>query len=85
MNNFKFLTIAILSLSLIPIYTARKSYSSFKVSNKSMSKKSYTPKSPYSGLGKPSSSNGRIKTTPVSGYFKPSNGYKRVNPYVRSK
>lgn len=46
--------------------------------------KSYTPKALYSGLGKKSSVNGRIKAKPVSGYFKPSNGYKFVNSYARS-
>lgn len=47
--------------------------------------KSYKPKAPYAGLGKRSSVNGMPKTRIIHGYFKPSNGYKFVNPYARSK
>lgn len=47
--------------------------------------KSYTTKAPYSGFGKVSKSTGRIKTKSVRGYFKPSNGYKFVNPYSKSR
>jgi hypothetical protein len=43
------------------------------------------PKAPYAGFGKTSQANGRMKTTRVQGYVKPSNGYKFVNPYARSK
>ena len=53
---------------------SRKSYS-----------RSYVKKSPYAGLGKRSSVNGRIKIKSTRGYFKPSCGYKYVNPYARSK
>lgn len=48
------------------------------------SHKSYTPKAPYDGYGKPSKINGKIKTKTTRGYYKPSNGYKFVNPYSRS-
>ena len=47
--------------------------------------KKSTPKRAYEGFGKPSKANGRIKTKTTHGYFKPSNGYKFVNPYSRSK
>lgn len=47
--------------------------------------KSYQKKSAYEGFGKPSKANGRIKTKTTRGYFKPSNGYKFVNPYSRSR
>ena len=46
--------------------------------------KSYQKKSAYEGFGKPSKANGKIKTKSTHGYFKPSNGYKFVNPYSRS-
>lgn len=57
---------------------------SAKRSSFSHTKKS-TPKPAYEGLGKPSKANGRIKIKTTRGYFKPSNGYKFVNPYARSK
>jgi hypothetical protein len=47
--------------------------------------KSHQKKMAYEGFGKPSKANGRIKTKTTRGYFKPSNGYKFVNPYSRSK
>lgn len=47
--------------------------------------KSYQKKRAYEGFGKLSKANGRIKTKATRGYFKPSNGYKFVNPYSRSK
>jgi hypothetical protein len=47
--------------------------------------KKTTPKSAYEGFGRPSKANGRIKTKSTHGYFKPSNGYKYINPYSRSK
>lgn len=47
--------------------------------------KKYTSKPAYAGLGKPSKVNGCIKMKTTHGYFKPSNGYKFVNPYARSK
>jgi hypothetical protein len=43
------------------------------------------PKAPYAGYGKISKSTGKIKNKVTHGYFKPSNGYKFVNPYARSK
>lgn len=46
---------------------------------------SYTKKSPYAGFGKKSAITGRIKTKSVRGYFKPSNGYKFVNSYAKSR
>ena len=63
------------------IAVAKKSYNS----RTSYTKTRYIKKAPYSGFGKKSSTNGMIKTKPVKGYFKPSNGYKFVNPYARSK
>ena len=47
--------------------------------------KTYTKKAPYAGFGKKSSKNGQIKTKPIRGYYKPSNNYKFVNPYTRSR
>ena len=47
--------------------------------------KSYVKKAPYAGFGQRSTVNGQIKARGVSGYFKPSNGYKYVNSYARSK
>ena len=44
-----------------------------------------TSKPAYEGFGKPSKINGRIKTKTTHGYFKPSKGYRFVNPYSRSK
>lgn len=54
-------------------------------SSKKLTKRIYSPKSPHSGFGKKSSVNGKIKTKSVSGHFKPSNGYKFVNPYSRTR
>jgi hypothetical protein len=48
-------------------------------------KSSYTKKAAYSGFGQKSKANGKIKTKTVSGYYKPSNGYKFVNPYSKSR
>ncbi|MCK4265224.1 hypothetical protein KAW80_02600 [Candidatus Babeliales bacterium] len=45
----------------------------------------YVQKAPYAGFGQVSRVNGLRKTKIVSGYFKPSSGYKYVNPYARSK
>ncbi len=64
-------------ICIIEIHAARRS--SFKVN------KGYTTKAPYVGFGQKSSVNGRIKTKTTRGHFKPSNGYKFVNPYARSK
>ena len=52
---------------------------------KSIFKNSYSKKAPYAGFGKVSEVNGKIKTKTTKGYFKPSNGYKFVNPYARSR
>lgn len=70
--------------------SAKKSSSSVKsfkapTIKSTTNRSSYQPKAPYAGFGKPSQANGRIKTTRVQGYVKPSNGYKFVNPYARSK
>lgn len=46
--------------------------------------KTKSPKAAYEGYGKVSKSTGRIKTKRTRGYFKPSNGYKFVNPYSKS-
>jgi hypothetical protein len=63
-----------------------QSIKSFKAPTvKSSAKSSYQPKAPYAGFAEPSQANGRIKTKSVHGYFKPSNGYKFVNPYAKSK
>lgn len=62
----------------------KKYISSFKSSRK-VGGSTYLPKAPYSGFGKQSKVNGQIKTKPISGYFKPSNGYKFVNPYSRTR
>ena len=51
----------------------------------SKARKSYTKKASYDGFGKVSKANGLIKAKSVHGHFKPSNGYKFVNPYARSK
>lgn len=62
----------------------KKSGFSFKPC-KGTYKKSYSPKAAYSGFGKQSKTTGKIKTKSVKGHFKPSNNYKFVNPYSRSK
>lgn len=46
--------------------------------------KTYTKKPVFSGLGKVSKTNRKIRTKPVRGYFKPKRGFKFVNPYLRS-
>ena len=46
--------------------------------------KGYAKKAPYAGYGKTSKATGKVKAKGVHGYFKPSNGYKFVNPYARS-
>ena len=81
----KILLFFLLALFILSVKAVSKC--TFKTTNRSMkaSTKSYTPKAPYSGFGKKSSVNNQIKTKPVSGYFKPSNGYKFVNSYSRSK
>ncbi len=48
-------------------------------------KKSYQQKSIYQGYGKVSKVTGKIKTKSVKGHFKPSNGYKYVNSYSKSR
>jgi hypothetical protein len=48
--------------------------------------RTYTKKAPYSGLGKTSKINGRIKSKGISGHGKrTTKGYTYVNPYARSK
>jgi hypothetical protein len=61
--------------SLFPKKSGYFSYRSSKV---------YTPKAPYSGIGKISATTGRYKVKSTRGYFKKSNGYKYVNSYARS-
>jgi hypothetical protein len=63
-------------ISIIEIHAIRKPSS--KVS------KGYTKKAPYAGFGQKSSINNKIKTKSTRGYFKPTSGYKFVNPYARS-
>ena len=46
-------------------------------------KKSYTPKRAYDGIGKVSKTTGRVKVKTTSGYYKPCKG-KYVNTYARS-
>jgi len=52
---------------------------------KKYTSKAYKPKAIFSGFGKQSTKTGKIKTKATRGYFKPSNGYKFVNSYARSK
>ncbi len=83
----KIFLIVLLFLYTTQIYGAKNSRSLFKSPrNRKISiKKTCSQKAPYSELGKSSKINGKIKTKSVSGYFKPSNSYKFVNPYARSK
>jgi hypothetical protein len=77
--NKIFLSFLLTSIFMFSVEAVRK------VVYKTKSTKTCTPKAPYSSLGKKSSINNQIKTKPVKGHFKPSNGYKFVNPYARSK
>ncbi len=64
--------------------TMPKSFNSKKISS-FHPKKTYTQKTAYAGMGKPSKVNGLSKTKPISGYYKPSKGYKYINSYARSR
>lgn len=78
MNKKLFLYIhIIIGICLVQSIYAKKN--SFNYQRKS------TPKPAYDGFGKTSKVNGRIKTKATRGYFKPSNNYKFVNPYARSR
>lgn len=72
-------------ISLFFLFISIASTNAVYVKRTSLNRTKHTPKPAYDGFGKPSKANGRIKTKSTRGYFKPSNGYKFVNPYSRSK
>ncbi len=76
-NIFIFLSALLFLVNFNEVYGAR--------TRRFGSTKTYVKKAPYAGYGQKSTVNGKIKTKRASGYFKPSNGYKFVNPYAKSK
>ena len=85
--TFLFLISCAFSIGCLSAYSQKKSPRGIKKASVCRAKKisNSAPKAICAGFGKKSSVNGQIKTETISGHYKPSNGYKFVNSYSRSK